>query len=48
MARRLVLELSLHGTVRQAHWLFLLKDSKKLSLKALEAVEEAGWCSSCG
>ena len=48
MARRPVLKLSPHGTLGQAHWLFWLKDPKKLSLEALEATQEAGWCSSCG
>lgn len=36
------LELSLHGTLRQAHWLFLLKNSKNLPLEALETMQEAG------
>ena len=41
MARRLVLELSLHGTLGQAHRLFWLKDPKKLSLEALEVTQGA-------
>lgn len=34
--------LSVHGSLRQVHWLLLLKSSKKLPLEALKTVQEAG------